>query len=91
MPGFSGSVEEGLAPPTQMTSSLRVGANGPTPGSGNDCCGAGRGGQSSERDTDEGDEHLGRLSWDISAGVDTKVSKALAHRASTGHVRLART
>jgi hypothetical protein len=25
-----------------------------------------------------------------SAGVDTKVSKALAHRASTGHVQLAR-
>lgn len=66
MPGESRTVEEGLVTPVQMTSSLSIEGFGPTPGRGSEDYEAGRRRQLSERDNDEGDEHLGRLPWDIS-------------------------
>ena len=63
------AVEEGLESPVQMTSSLSVEGIGPTLGHGNDGCGSWRGGQFSEKDPDEGDEHLRCLPWDISGLV----------------------
>lgn len=65
-PRLSVTVEEGLKSPAQMTSSLSVEGIGTTLGRGNLGCGAGRGGQLSEKDPDEGDEHLGCLPWDTS-------------------------